>query len=414
MRPGIRGRGWGAVSPHPSLILLAVVLPLCALSLNAEQSGVVLGDDGGTRRILKTDSDGRLILDGLMGPAGATGATGIAGPVGSTGATGVTGTTGSTGRTGATGAAGAAGATGRTGVTGYTGATGRTGTTGSTGATGPTGVRGSTGATGAKGCTGATGRTGVTGPDGDGINGGPGVTGSTGATGTPGATGATGQANVRNYTSPTVNKIPKVYTASPLELVNSQGFDDGTNVGVGTTSPGRVLDVPGPIRAGDELQGTMGSGWGQFRMYSGGTYGSFWRNDGTNTELLLTNSADQYGSANALRPFTANNATGNLTLGHWADMGLKYVVTASQTSSTDFRAGCGAGYMVTGGGCWNVQTNDCDPSRSYPSTETDSSQSAAGTLVADGATAAQSWSCVMYAGCPGGCHAMAVCARLGN
>ena len=41
-----------------------------------------------------------------------------------------------------------------------------------------------------------------------------------------------------------------------------------------------------------------------------GDYGTFWRQDGTNLYLLLTNSGDQYGSWNNFRPLTVNLATG--------------------------------------------------------------------------------------------------------
>ena len=41
-----------------------------------------------------------------------------------------------------------------------------------------------------------------------------------------------------------------------------------------------------------------------------GNYGSFWRNDGTNLWLMLTNSGDQNGSYNDFRPFRVNYGTG--------------------------------------------------------------------------------------------------------
>ena len=64
------------------------------------------------------------------------------GPVGPAGPAGPTGPTGATGATGATGPAGAAGPAGPTGATGATGATGPVGPTGATGATGPIGPAG--------------------------------------------------------------------------------------------------------------------------------------------------------------------------------------------------------------------------------------------------------------------------------
>ena len=51
----------------------------------------------------------------------------------------------------------------------------------------------------------------------------------------------------------------------------------------------------------------------QFRMVTD-TYGSMWRNDGSNTYLLLTNVNDPYGRWNDLRPISVNNSTGKVSL----------------------------------------------------------------------------------------------------
>ena len=48
-----------------------------------------------------------------------------------------------------------------------------------------------------------------------------------------------------------------------------------------------------------------------------GTYGTFWKNDGTNLNLLITNANDQYGSYNDFRPFTVNLSTGQVTLNNF-------------------------------------------------------------------------------------------------
>ena len=73
------------------------------------------------------------------------------------------------------------------------------------------------------------------------------------------------------------------------------------------------LGVASLISTG-EVAGTMQGGYGQFRMVSG-NYGSFWRQDGATTYLLLTASGDQYGSWNGLRPFYVDDATGNVSIG---------------------------------------------------------------------------------------------------
>ncbi len=85
-----------------------------------------------------------------------------------------------------------------------------------------------------------------------------------------------------------------------------------TGLGIGTTSPGQKLDITGGnARATGEFIGTLGSGYGQFRAIHG-NYGTFIRNDGSNTYILLTNSGDPYGGWNGLRPFMISNSTGDV------------------------------------------------------------------------------------------------------
>lgn len=81
------------------------------------------------------------------------------------------------------------------------------------------------------------------------------------------------------------------------------------NVGIGIANPQTKLHVTGEITSS-----ALGAGGGNFRMVRG-NYGSFWRNDGSHFYLLLTNSGDQYGSFNSLRPFAVNLANGNVGIG---------------------------------------------------------------------------------------------------
>ncbi len=46
-----------------------------------------------------------------------------------------------------------------------------------------------------------------------------------------------------------------------------------------------------------------------------GNYGFFIRNDGSNTYFMLTNSGDNMGTYNGLRPLWINNATGAVSMG---------------------------------------------------------------------------------------------------
>lgn len=153
-----------------------------------------------------------------------------AGPQGPTGPQGI-GVTGPTGPAG-TGINGATGATGPTGATGLNGVTGPTGAGG--GATGPTGNTGQAGATGPTGATGVGGgATGPTGPTGE--------TGAVGPTGI-GATGPTGLlpngTNAGNTT---------FWDGTQWVTNNSNIYNNGGNVGIGTTTPNAKLEVNGTI-----------------------------------------------------------------------------------------------------------------------------------------------------------------------
>mgnify|MGYP001551627220 CR=1 FL=1 len=77
------------------------------------------------------------------------------------------------------------------------------------------------------------------------------------------------------------------------------------------------LTVSGEVRSGEEFIGTSLGDSGQFRAIEG-NYGAFIRNDGADTYILLTNSGDQYGGWNSLRPFMIDNPTGDVSMGNGA------------------------------------------------------------------------------------------------
>jgi hypothetical protein len=202
----------------------------------------------------------------LSGIQGATGATGPVGPVGPAGAQGQsaydlwlsqgnTGTAqdfltssayqiwlaqGNTGTqqtflntlVGPQGPAGENGATGATGAQGPAGANGATGPQGPIGLTGPAGVQGLTGATGPQGPTGVDGATGPQGPIG--------LTGPAGATGAQGPTGLIASGTTAGNT---------VYWDGTSWVTNSSNiFNNGGNVGIGTTTPTVKLEVNGRLK----------------------------------------------------------------------------------------------------------------------------------------------------------------------
>lgn len=92
---------------------------------------------------------------------------------------------------------------------------------------------------------------------------------------------------------------------SPTLIRSDAGFQ------VGSAGSYFAVSAAGKVTAAGELITTSANGLRHVQ----GSYGAFWRNDGTNFYLMLTASADQYGSYNALRPFYANVVTGAVVMG---------------------------------------------------------------------------------------------------
>ncbi|HEE9788102.1 TPA: tail fiber protein [Enterobacter soli] len=67
------------------------------------------------------------------------------------------------------------------------------------------------------------------------------------------------------------------------------------------------VNITGTLRSSAEFQSTSQN---NYRIVSG-NFGTFWRQDGSRLYLMLTNSGDQYGGYNSLRPFYVDLATGN-------------------------------------------------------------------------------------------------------
>ncbi len=185
---------------------------------------------------------------GLTGPAGPQGPIGLTGPTGATGAQGIQGLTGPSGASGTNGTNGAVGATGPIGPTGLTGPAGATGAQGIQGVAGPTGLTGATGAAGPSGASGtngtngavgATGPTGLTGPAG--ANGAQGIAGTNGTNGAVGATGPAGAQGIQGatglLTSGSVAGNTTYWNGSQWVVNNSNIFNNGAEVGIGTVSP---------------------------------------------------------------------------------------------------------------------------------------------------------------------------------
>jgi hypothetical protein len=204
---------------------------------------------------------GNVGATGPAGPAGATGATGPAGPAGPQGPAGATGATGPTGLTGAAGPVGPSGATGPAGTNGNSVLNGATAPNNNQGVNGdffintatntiygpkangawPAGVSlvGSQGPTGATGLQGPAGAAGATGPAGA-----TGLQGPAGVAGPQGPAGATGPAGVAGPQGPAgilasgsaVGNTP-YWDGTQWVLNNSNIFNNGSSVGIGTVSP---------------------------------------------------------------------------------------------------------------------------------------------------------------------------------
>lgn len=203
------------------------------LQIELDPAGATSYIDMGTQELLSVPFALYAANGGITGPAGPAGATGPAGPAGPAGATGPAGADGADGPMGPTGPAGPEGGpAGPTGPEGPAGPAGATGATGATGPAGPAGATGAAGPAGPEGPAGATGAAGATGPAGA-----TGAAGTTGSTGAAGPAGPAGSANI----SGTANYLVK-FTAATTGA-NSRVYDDGTNIGIGTTAPSDFLHL---------------------------------------------------------------------------------------------------------------------------------------------------------------------------
>ena len=242
---------------------------------------------------------------GIQGPVGATGPQGlqgiqgiqgIQGTVGATGGTGAAGPQGPQGNVGATGAQGPQGIQGPTGPQGLQGIQGVNGNTGATGAQGPQGNVGATGAQGPQGIQGPTGPQGLQGIQG--VNGNTGATGPQGPQGNVGATGATGPL-VSGTSGQTLRHDGTTWVA------NSTLYNNGTNVGIGTTAPTQKLDVTGNTKvSGYVVAGSATTG--STTRYGKQTF--------TNNSTLTNANTDNYGYSGSIGTITIPTGASSVTI----------------------------------------------------------------------------------------------------
>ncbi|NTZ45230.1 phage tail protein [Lelliottia aquatilis] len=110
-----------------------------------------------------------------------------------------------------------------------------------------------------------------------------------------------------------------------------------------------------------------------------GDYGTFWRNDGANLYLMLTNKGDKFGNYNALRPFRVSLETGAVALGtvnldkpsinDWTNIDARYYTKAQSD----------AGYMAKTGAYTKAESDGRYPLKT--ATVIDVRQGSAGTII---------------------------------
>jgi uncharacterized protein (TIGR02145 family) len=193
----------------------------------------------------KNSSTTWVLTGNIKGPTGATGSAGVTGPIGLTGPAGPTGVAGPAGATGPIGLTGPAGPTGVAGPAGAQGIQGLTGPAGVAGPTGPAGAQGIQGLPGTNGAAGAQGIQGVAGPAGPiGLTGPSGATGAQGIQGVAGATGAIGATGAQGFLpNGTAAGNTAYWNGSQWVLNNSNIFNNGAEVGIGTVSPNTSAKV---------------------------------------------------------------------------------------------------------------------------------------------------------------------------
>lgn len=267
------------------------------------------------------------------------------------------------------GPAGTAGPQGASGASGPQGPAGPIGPQGATGAQGPAGLQGISGNPGAQGPAGADGKTvlnGTVNPSSQGVNGdfylntttntlfgpkangtwpsgisligpqgpaGPqgaqGATGLTGQTGPAGATGAQGPSGL--LTSGSAAGNTPYWNGSSWVVNSSNIFNNGSNVGIGTTSPAEKLEVTGNFR----VSGTIRTGTVTLPN-TAGTNGQVLTTDGSGTATWTTvNTASVREVANEFTA-TTNQTSFTLTQTPSANSRVKMFINGVRISNTAY------------------------------------------------------------------------------
>ena len=306
---------------------------------------------------------------GLQGSQGNQGPNGLQGPQGNQGPTGLQG---NQGNQGPTGLQGNQGNQGPNGLQGSQGNQGPNGLQGSQGNQGPTGLQGTVGTTGLQGFQGRQGPTGLQGFQGNqGPTGLQGFQGNQGPTGLQGTTGAS--AGITGYTNSGDNRILTSVNSTSINAESNLTFD-GTNLGIGTTSPSRGLTINRSDEfaslniiknnTGNQIAylgtGSSGAGDGgilqlsdagvvKVQLYTAGnsylnggnvgigTTSPGWKLDVRGVMTIETNGND-YGvtNTNYVARFVPATGTGGVVLAHNSSISRGYVGSSGSGSSLGF------------------------------------------------------------------------------
>jgi hypothetical protein len=141
-------------------------------------------------------------------------------------------------------------------------------------------------------------------------------------------------------------------TTTQMEIMS----ENGAQLMLGTAGTARmIIDTAGNTTfSSRELIVNNINGSGQFRMVQG-SYGVFFRNDGSDTYILITNPGDQYGSWNGLRPFYINNASGIVSMNNGltmngSDMTVNRILSANTNRRIVLSDGDGTNYIINNSG----------------------------------------------------------------
>jgi hypothetical protein len=194
-------------------------------------------------------------------------------------------------------------------------------------------VAGGAGTSGTSGTSGAAGGTGTSGTSGtSGINGGVGGNGTSGSSGTSGTSGVNGSNAVF---SGTLNYVSK-FTGTGTTIGNSQIFDNGTNVGIKTTTPLTPLHVSNDFSKTDINE----RGVARFSSSDATNPSGFviqLKGGAAQADRIVSIQTDEpnvvSGGKLALQPFG-----GNLLVGTQADNGSKLQVNGAATFASSVTA----------------------------------------------------------------------------